>query len=335
MCYKTSVLNQTAFVVKKIDEHIIFMKNNEIKIDGVPAVVYGEKSDKLFICVHGLCGNKNEAEKFAEVAQYGGYQILSVDLPEHGGRMDGKKLLPWEVVPELRAIVEYAKTKWKEINVRAVSIGAYFSLLSFIGYDVKKCLLVSPLTDMVEIIGGMMKAAGVSEKELEEKGEIRTDFGQTLSWKYLCFARKNPVCKIGSDTRILCAENDEVVPHFTVKNFAKKYGCDLDVYENGEHFFHTETQVAYMRKWENVALYGMNLDEIHTTEAGKIRICRNLGTDTDPVEYCKKIIASGNCKRERKGKNVYFATNKAEITLNASAKSIVTAHKITALKVKK
>lgn len=326
MCYKTHVLKRTRSCGKTLGCYGI-MKTNEITIDGVPAVVYGEKSDKVFICVHGLCGNKYEAEEFAKAAQYGGYQVLSVDLPEHGGRTDGKKLLPWEVVPELLATIGFAMKEWKELNVRAVSIGAYFSLLAFSGRKIKKCLLVSPLIDMAGMIKGMMGAAGVSEEELEEKGEIRTDFGQTLSWKYLRFARENPISVVGSDVYILCARNDEVVPHRTVETFVERYACKLNVYEDGEHFFHTKDQVAYMRKWENESLYGIDLDEIHTTEAGKKRICRNLGIDEDPVGYCKKIIASENCKRERKGKNVYFTLDNEVITLNASAKSIITAHK--------
>ena len=33
-----------------------------------------------------------------------GWQVLSVDLPEHGGRQDGAPLLPWAAVPELQAV---------------------------------------------------------------------------------------------------------------------------------------------------------------------------------------------------------------------------------------
>lgn len=33
--------------------------------------------------------------------------------------------------------------------------------------------------------------------ELCEKREIPTDFGETLSWKYLCFVRENPITSLG------------------------------------------------------------------------------------------------------------------------------------------
>ena len=43
------------------------------------------------------------------------------------------------------------------------------------------------------LIVDMMSWANVSEKELSERKEIPTDFGETLSWEYLCFVRANPI----------------------------------------------------------------------------------------------------------------------------------------------
>ena len=37
----------------------------------------------------------------------------------------------------------------------------------------------------------MMIWANVTEDELKEKKEIQTTFGETLSWDYLCYARKS------------------------------------------------------------------------------------------------------------------------------------------------
>ena len=39
----------------------------------------------------------------------------------------------------------------------------------------------------------MMSFSGVSEQELEAKQEIDTSFGETLSWQYLQYVRKNPI----------------------------------------------------------------------------------------------------------------------------------------------
>ena len=53
----------------------------ELNIGSTPALIIGEKSDKMFLFVHGLHGRKEEALTFAEVAVPKGYQVLGIDLP--------------------------------------------------------------------------------------------------------------------------------------------------------------------------------------------------------------------------------------------------------------
>ena len=49
-----------------------------------------------------------------------------------------------------------------------------------------------------------------------------------------------------------------------------------------------------------------NLDELHTTELGVVRIKRNLSLDTDDVvDQCKTKINSSNAVIISKGKNWY------------------------------
>lgn len=62
------------------------MKIKKIMIDKIPAVRYGEASDRCFLYIHGKMGFKEEAESFAEIACTKGWQVLSIDLPEHGER---------------------------------------------------------------------------------------------------------------------------------------------------------------------------------------------------------------------------------------------------------
>lgn len=38
-----------------------------------------------------------------------GWQVLSVDLPEHSERTDGAKLLPWIVLPELQYVMQWMR----------------------------------------------------------------------------------------------------------------------------------------------------------------------------------------------------------------------------------
>ena len=80
-------------------------------------------------------------------------------------------------------------------------IGAYMSLLVFDGTEFAgKCLLVSPVVDMENIILGMMKKYGISDESLYKEGEIPVSSGQILSRRYLCYARVDPVKAFFSDT---------------------------------------------------------------------------------------------------------------------------------------
>lgn len=47
-----------------------------------------------------------------------------------------------------------------------------------------EAFFISQIVDMVKLINDMMTWAGVTEAQLKKRGEIQTDFGETLSWKY-------------------------------------------------------------------------------------------------------------------------------------------------------
>lgn len=71
-----------------------------------------------------------------------------------------------------------------------------------------------------------------------------------------------------------------------------------------------------------------NLEKIHTTELGIVRIQRNLSLDMeDVVDWCKAKIASPQASITRKGKNWYVTVDGCEITINAYSYTIITAHK--------
>jgi len=71
-----------------------------------------------------------------------------------------------------------------------------------------------------------------------------------------------------------------------------------------------------------------NIDKIHTTELGEIRIKKNLCLDVDNVvAWCKQKIQDKNSSIIRKGKNWYVNIDNCEITINAHSYTIITAHK--------
>lgn len=232
------------------------MKQEKFFIGNVPAILSGECSERIFLFIHGQGGNKKEAKTFAEIAAPKGWQVLGIDLPEHGERSDEVKFLPWETLPELRQVWEYAASHWKHIAVRANSIGAYFSMLAFQNVALEQCLFVSPVLDMERLIIDMMGWANVTETELREQKEIRTNLGQTLSWEYLCYVREHPIEKWAVPTEILYAGGDAMIPRETVKAFTEKSRCGLTVMKNGEHWFHTAEQLDFMRRWEERMLSG-------------------------------------------------------------------------------
>ena len=151
------------------------MKRENFNIGQMPVSLYGEAAQRAFVFVHGLCGSAEEGLRFAEIVAPHGWQVLAVNLPEHGGRADGVRLLPWTAIPELQAVLNYAQARWTQLAVRATSIGAWFSLHAFGGAKLEMCLLNSPLTDMENMIRGMMGQAGVTEDQQQGRSRPRPD----------------------------------------------------------------------------------------------------------------------------------------------------------------
>jgi pimeloyl-ACP methyl ester carboxylesterase len=226
------------------------MRHVSLSVQGVPAILLGDTSDKVYIFVHGQGGCKEEAENFAAIAAPCGWQVLAADLPEHGGRDDGKRLLPWVVVPELQNVLQYAQGNWGRVSVRATSIGAWFSMLAYAGGSIEKCLFVSPVLDMEKLIEGMMRQSNVTAERLQREKEVPVGFGQTLSWDYLAYVRQHPICSWDIQTEILHGEHDVMTSAGAADAFAFRFGCGLTRMKGGEHWFHTDEQLRVMADWE-------------------------------------------------------------------------------------
>ena len=73
----------------------------------------------------------------------------------------------------------------------------------------------------------------------------------------------------------------------------------------------------------------LNIDKIHTTELGVMRIKRNLILDDDDVvDWCTKKILPKDAAITRNGKNWYIDIEDYRITVNAHSFTIITAHKV-------
>ncbi|MCA1916678.1 MAG: alpha/beta hydrolase, partial [Methanospirillum hungatei] len=96
------------------------MKKEYFKINNIPAILWGEKSKKLFIAVHGNLSHKEDTviELLADEAIGKGYQVLSFDLPEHGDRKGEDTLCKVQhCVHDLIEIGKYAEEHWNELSL--------------------------------------------------------------------------------------------------------------------------------------------------------------------------------------------------------------------------
>ncbi len=166
------------------------MEKKLITITGIPAIIWGPQTERVYIAVHGKHGNKEEAESLAEKATAKGFQVLSFDLPEHGERaQENYPCVVWNCIRDLHEIGKYATERWESVSLFANSMGAYFSMLAYKDMSLEKSLFLSPILDMERLIRNMMTWSGVTEAGLREKKEIPTSFGETLNWDYYAYIR--------------------------------------------------------------------------------------------------------------------------------------------------
>jgi hypothetical protein len=70
-----------------------------------------------------------------------------------------------------------------------------------------------------------------------------------------------------------------------------------------------------------------NINKIHFSELGIIRIRKNIEFKTnDVINWCKKVILNADNMLKR-GKNWYVYKGEYTITINARSYTIITAHK--------
>ncbi len=221
-------------------------------IENIPAILWGESSDKVFVAVHGNMSNKEDdvISIFAKYAISLGYQVISFDLPEHGKRLnDGVLCKVQYCVNELRIVMDYVKNNWKYISLFACSMGAYFSLLTYKDEFISQAVFLSPVVDMKRIIDNMMRWFDISEDEFESKQIVNTPIGQNLYWDYYCYVKENPIEKWNINTSILYGLDDDLCEKDIVFNFTKRFNCKLTVMDNGKHYFHKAEELKFFEKW--------------------------------------------------------------------------------------
>lgn len=192
---------------------------------------------KAILYVHGKGGNAKEAEHYKDICS--GYDLFGLDY---------KFFTPWETKDEFISEYEKLSARYDSITVIANSIGAFFTMNALTEKKIERAFFISPIVNMEKLISDMMMWANVTEQELRDKQKIETSFGETLSFEYLCYVRDNPIVW-NVPTHILYAGKDNLTSYETVSDFAKKTNSTLRVMEDGEHWFHTESQLAFLDNW--------------------------------------------------------------------------------------
>lgn len=198
--------------------------------------------NKAILYIHGKGGSYIEAEQYGKNCR--GFDIIGVDY-----EVD----YPWVVENKIIAAYTDIAKEYDSVYVLANSIGAYFAMHVLQNSKIERALFISPILDMEKLILTMMSWTNVTEQELYEKKEIPTSFGETLSWKYLCFVREHPITW-NIPTKILYAGQDDLTSREIVDNFIRSHNAELTVMENGEHWFHTEEQIAFLDNWMSEAI---------------------------------------------------------------------------------
>ena len=187
--------------------------------------------------IHGKGGSAIESEH---------YKLLFPNCEVIG--LDYQTFTPWDTGMEIYDAVKELKRRFENIILIANSIGAFFSMNAGIDEMVQKAYFISPIVDMEKLITNMMKWANITEQELESKGIVHTDFGEDLSWEYLNYVRSHPI-EWRVPTQILYGSKDHLISQDTITRFANKHQATLTVMDGGEHWFHTDKQIAFLDNW--------------------------------------------------------------------------------------
>ena len=189
---------------------------------------------RKIIYIHGKGGTADEALHYAPL--FAGDEVTGFDYKSH---------TPWKAEKEFSEYFDEQTKDCGEVILIANSIGAYLSMASLHDKKISQAFFISPIVDMEKLITDMMAWENITEQELHDRKEIPTKFGETLSWEYLCYVREHTI-KWHIPTYIIYGDKDSLTSYDTVKAFAERISAEISVMKDGEHWFHTDEQMAFI-----------------------------------------------------------------------------------------
>lgn len=228
------------------------MIKKKVKIEGIPAIIWGTQSKRVFVAVHGNMSHKEDLviELLARQATENGCQVISFDLPEHGEHRSRSDINRVETyINVLKTVMWEVQNRWNKVSLFACSMGAYFSLLAYKDIPFEKVLFLSPVTNMQDIIEGVMENFNISEKQLQKEETIETPTGMKLYWPYYQYVITHPISSWDHPTYILYGGQDQLCSRNRIQEFADQFHCKLKINESAEHYFHTKEQLEAYVRW--------------------------------------------------------------------------------------
>lgn len=218
-------------------------------ISGIPALIWGDEYEKVWLCVHGKLSSKESAAQLARIASQKGCQTISFDLPQHGERRgESSPCDIWNGIHDLTIVGNETFRRWKEVSLYACSLGAYFSLHAYQDFPFQKALFQSPIVDMEYLIRQMFVWFGISEERLEREKEMDTPIDR-MSWRYYQYVLSHPVSEWKTPTCILYAMKDQLQSREVMADFAQRFACEMTTAENSDHPFMEEKDAAIVQQW--------------------------------------------------------------------------------------
>ena len=165
---------------------------------------------KTIIYIHGKGGNAEEAIHYKPL--FGNCDVIGFDYESQ---------TPWEAREEFPKFFDTVCRNAQPVEIIANSIGAFFSMNALTDKKISKAYFISPVVDMKKLISDMMLWANVTE--------------DPVAWNV--------------PTHILYGDRDSLTSYETISCFADQIGATLTVMKGGEHWFHTDNQMAFLDQW--------------------------------------------------------------------------------------